>query len=144
MVEQLTLNQRVEGSSPPRLTNLFNKLRYVVPFKDFFRLRADCSRLLMGLRIERVYPSDVSSGDQVTIDIYGDLNARVPHLLFDISQGCAWSDQRATHRVSEVVESDLSEPGFLDGWKKVVMNQVRGIQYRSGLGGKTSSSAILT
>jgi len=47
------------------------------------------------------------------VRIYGDLNARVSHLLFDVRQGSALLNEKAPERVLQIVEADPPQAGFL-------------------------------
>jgi hypothetical protein len=62
------------------------------------------------------------------------LNARVAHLLLDVVEGSAGSNQHGAECVPKVMETDRTDAGCLEQGKKAVPDHVVGVKYATCLG----------
>ena len=64
-------------------------------------------------RIESINGLFIPSGNQVSIQIDGHLDRRVPHLFLHVNEDLALLQQESCKGVSQIMEADLAQPSPL-------------------------------
>src|SRR5215831_19032902 len=68
-----------------------------------------CAWVASGRIVEPIDSLSVGSWNEVAIDVYGDLDGGVPHLLLHVRRALALLEQQAGERVAQVVEADATQ-----------------------------------
>ena len=61
-------------------------------------------------RVEGINPADIAARNEVPVNIHGDLDRAVAHLLLDIGKAGALLNEKGSERVSKCMEGDPTNP----------------------------------
>ena len=84
--------------------------------------------------IQAIDRSFIPARNQVSVDVYGDLNGVMSHLFLDVGEGFALLNEEACECMAKVMETNVTQACFLEGRVEHAVSEVIAMKPRSCFG----------